>query len=337
MRKFLTLSVALVAAMLVFGGSAINAQDKAKDKKQESYERYKKQTINYGLQTWAQSNQGNQNQYFLYPQDKKSPYWIGVQCVPAGNVAILSNIPNVGQLFKRGGLRVNSVTKGSVAEKAGVKKGDVILTFNKKQLNQVADLTLAITSAKTATCKLQVVRGGKVMNISLNPEKRPQEKKLKDGSYGLKDFRPIRFSNVEDCPADVEVTMQRKGKQQPVLIVKRGKKQWTVRNGKVDALPKDIRVYVLRVHNAAKQQTVTSWNMDGATFRPSAGAYYRWKPNVFYAPNAYKMAYDKVVFDGAAYDKAKKAKDVDVMKSLKELTKKVEDLQRSVKELKRRR
>ena len=310
MQRAFIQSMCLAAIFVSLGGLNAMAQDESenKAKKESDMTKWRYQQGDY----YVTPNSAF-GRFSRMSQEKTSPYWIGVQCVPAGNVPILSNIPNIGRLFKRGGLRVNSTTKGSPAEKAGIKKGDVILTFNEKEMNQVAELTNAITKAKTTECTLQIVREGKVIDVEVTPAKRP-----KPQTDMTARFRNVgsnfKFRYADDCPKDVEVIMQRKGSNLPIVIVKRGKDQWTIRDGKVDELPADVRAYALRVYNSAHPMAMT--------VRPiyDKGSY----PSGTYGLRTYEWENSKFRPIGSN----------DVMKTLRDLTRKVESLQKTVDELK---
>lgn len=71
-------------------------------------------------------------------------------------------------LSKAQGALVGSVTKGSAAEKAGIKEGDVILKFNDRVVEESSDLPRYVTSVRPGTVsKVQVWRDGKTQELSV--------------------------------------------------------------------------------------------------------------------------------------------------------------------------
>jgi len=64
---------------------------------------------------------------------------------------------------------VSSVEKGSVAEKAGIESGDVILKFNGKDIVHSAELPALVTDVAPGTlAKIEVWHSGKLKIVSLN-------------------------------------------------------------------------------------------------------------------------------------------------------------------------
>ncbi len=66
------------------------------------------------------------------------------------------------------GALVNSISKDSAAEKAGVKEGDVILKFNDRTIEESSDLPRYVTAVRPGTpAKIQVWREGKLVDLSV--------------------------------------------------------------------------------------------------------------------------------------------------------------------------
>lgn len=73
------------------------------------------------------------------------------------------------------GVEVNSVVKNSAAEKAGVKKGDVVLEYNGTKVENTAQFIRMIRETRPGRqVKLQVFRDGHTTTLSGQMEKRPQ-------------------------------------------------------------------------------------------------------------------------------------------------------------------
>ena len=69
------------------------------------------------------------------------------------------------------GALVSGVNKGSAAEKAGIKEGDVVLKFNERVVEDSRDLPRYVTSVRPGTpAKVQVWRDGKLMDLSVTLE-----------------------------------------------------------------------------------------------------------------------------------------------------------------------
>ncbi|MFN3628677.1 MAG: Do family serine endopeptidase [Casimicrobiaceae bacterium] len=66
------------------------------------------------------------------------------------------------------GAVVSSVNKGSAAEKAGIRPGDIILRFNDRVVEESSDLPRLVTSVRPGTpAKVQVWRDGKALELSV--------------------------------------------------------------------------------------------------------------------------------------------------------------------------
>ncbi len=87
--------------------------------------------------------------------------WLGVSIAERGDTA---------------GARVAGVAKGSPAEKAGVKVGDVILQVNGKEIEDRWDLLKEVREADPGTkTALLVKRGGKHLTITATLDRAPEE------------------------------------------------------------------------------------------------------------------------------------------------------------------
>lgn len=89
--------------------------------------------------------------------------WLGVQIKPmTEEVAQLLGYP------KPTGAVVEDVSEGSPAEKAGIVKGDIILSFAGKDISDLSVLTRAVAEVKPETKEtLTVFRGGKEMSLDV--------------------------------------------------------------------------------------------------------------------------------------------------------------------------
>jgi len=81
------------------------------------------------------------------------------------------------ELPRSGGALVNKINPGSSAEKAGVHVGDVILSFNDREIEQSSDLPPLVGSTKPgSTAQLKVFRDGKTLSVPVTVGELPQDK-----------------------------------------------------------------------------------------------------------------------------------------------------------------
>lgn len=77
------------------------------------------------------------------------------------------------------GVLVTNITEGSSAEKAGIKKGDVIVNYNTKEITNVDELVNAIGSAQTKDkVNVDVKRNGQLKTLSITIPKHLKKKDL---------------------------------------------------------------------------------------------------------------------------------------------------------------
>lgn len=86
-------------------------------------------------------------------------------------VMIQTMSPELAKTFgldKANGALIAQIEKGSAAEKAGLQEGDIVIFFDGKALENAADLSRAVASAKPATDhKVKVLRDGKEVELSV--------------------------------------------------------------------------------------------------------------------------------------------------------------------------
>ncbi len=85
------------------------------------------------------------------------------------NIAAVSrDLADAFGLPKAQGALVSGVNKGSAAEKAGIKEGDVVLKFNDRVVDDSRDLPRYVTSSRPGTpSKIQVWRDGKPVDLTV--------------------------------------------------------------------------------------------------------------------------------------------------------------------------
>ena len=121
--------------------------------------------------------------------------------------------PQLGEFFgvKNGnGVLVRSVEKGSRAEKAGFRAGDVIVRVNKQPVHDASDFTHALRSTSGASAAITVVREKKEQVFTLTIPERKKSGSLMEESFDL-----------PDLSAEVEAQLERASTQlarmQPAL------------------------------------------------------------------------------------------------------------------------
>ena len=99
--------------------------------------------------------------------------------------------PQLGEFFgvKNGkGVLVRSVDKGSRADKAGFRAGDVIVRVNDQTVHDTSDFTHALRSHGTGNVTVGIVRDKKEQNITLSlPERKDSGEWLDEESFDIPD------------------------------------------------------------------------------------------------------------------------------------------------------
>lgn len=101
------------------------------------------------------------------PDDKPASAWIGVRLspVPAPLAAHIGD----------SGLMVGNVVKGSPADKAGLERYDVILSFNGRTIDETSELVKAINDVGARKrARVIVRRGGDKKQLAIRPADRPE-------------------------------------------------------------------------------------------------------------------------------------------------------------------
>jgi len=275
--------------------------------------------------------------YDVVDPTNESKYWIGVQCVPKEWVKVNTNAQGDGgstvEVSLTGGLVVNSVTANSPAESAGITKGDILISFGGQTTRKITDLSKAIDDAKGKESVAVVVRKSELLKVMIQPAERPkkkapnygfdaylQQKQDYTGLQGTWDGAQTDLTrqmawdwmkvSAPKLPADVNLTLVCKGNDDPIMIVKRGEDQWTIRKGKIDELPDDIKVYAGHIYRSAKS--------------PQSVNPYEYRSFV-YDSNSPKTGLWRYGVDES----------VKVTESIESLAKKVEQLQKTVEQLKK--
>jgi membrane-associated protease RseP (regulator of RpoE activity) len=102
-------------------------------------------------------------------------YWIGVSIDPADEI-LRTHL----KLPKDTGLVVTEVIKDAPAEKAGIKKNDVLLYLNDKPLKSVEDMIKIVQEAKETPISVALTRAGDSTRLAVEPVKRAQDNESLD-------------------------------------------------------------------------------------------------------------------------------------------------------------
>jgi len=99
----------------------------------------------------------------------RSGYWLGLGCSPAP-AALRAQLG----LPEDQGVVVEQVVPDSPAAKAEIKQYDVLVKAGDKPLKNVPDLIDAVGAAKDQELSIELIRGGKRMEIKVVPAKQPE-------------------------------------------------------------------------------------------------------------------------------------------------------------------
>ncbi len=144
------------------------------------------------------------------PVVSRSDYWIGAQVSPVPQ-ALLSHFgineerpagettekmkTDVNHSAKPRLIYIERVVPESPAEKAGLKRGDVLLKFGGQNIGSLSDLVAQVEKAKDTGQNVVLIREGKTMELNITPALRPEEAKqamqAAPGMPGWNDLRSV--------------------------------------------------------------------------------------------------------------------------------------------------
>jgi serine protease Do len=113
--------------------------------------------------------------------------------------------PQLGDFFgtKNGqGVLVRSVEKGSRAEKAGFRAGDVIVKVNGESINDSGDFTHALHSRKNSTVNVSIIREKKEQNLTLSLPERNQSD-IRDESFELPEVEAETVIDLSEAQSEI--------------------------------------------------------------------------------------------------------------------------------------
>lgn len=206
-------------------------------------------------------------------------YWIGIQGGPIADPILRTHL----QLADDVGVVVMDVVPKSPADKAGLKKHDILLSVNGEPIENMLALQKAVAEGKGKAIELKVIRVGQETTVTVTPEERPKDfqalnqklqgvpglngdqglnfnfetpmgdlegamKQLQQGGFRM--FGPGMIGQAQNMailPGGVSVTITRDGDQPAKIVVKKGDETWEVAGDDQEALaklPDDVRPFV---------------------------------------------------------------------------------------------
>jgi membrane-associated protease RseP (regulator of RpoE activity) len=216
------------------------------------------------------------------PQDAARPaYWLGIQGAPIDSEVLRTHL----QLADDVGVVVADVMPNSPAEKAGLRKHDILLEVGGVQISEMPVLQKAVAESNGKPIELKIIRLAKEMTISVTPEAPPADIAFGGhaaGNLGLGGQAPfdqvqkllgqlpqgnlrgnvrvfgngmipgIQRFDMNQLPDGVSVQVTREGNGPATVTVQKGDETWTVKGDDQEALnklPEDVRPYVEQMLN----------------------------------------------------------------------------------------
>ena len=276
-----------------------------------------------------------------------------MSCSPAGEALRTQLGLTDGQ-----GLVVDDVMEKSPAEKAGLKKFDVLLAAGDKSLKSLEDLVTAVQNAKETPIALLVLRGGNKETNTVTPTKNPQEKSgvlildvpaegalrewlqeapqsfevTPDGHFTIRRVHPgiaLKHKLLKDAalPKNVTITISKTGEDPAKIAIKRDDKTWEVTEDKLDDLPEDIRKLV--------RSFLTQMHVARMSSPPRVRAVPSVSVELSKEARADKVAKALTEWRKAQIGTSKVRPERSVEERLESLDKKLEKLQRAIEELRK--
>lgn len=203
-------------------------------------------------------------------------FWIGLRGRGIEDPVLRTQL----QLAEDMGVVVEDVVAESPAEKAGLRKHDIILRANDEVVDSMEVLQKQVVSTGDKPIDLKVIRLAKEIDVTVTPETRPENfqalmgpeagamaedllggdlgrllGQLQGGAGlpgGMRVFGPGmvlhgRQFNVDAVPNGISVSIARSGEGPAQITVKKGDQTWTLNSDDAKALaelPEDVRNYV---------------------------------------------------------------------------------------------
>jgi membrane-associated protease RseP (regulator of RpoE activity) len=196
-----------------------------------------------GSCAWGQSSQTNRKN----PGKAKNDLSLGLRFAPIPEV-LLVHVP---QLPKKYGLLVEQVKSDSPAQRAGLKRNDILLSYNGKDLKSGAQFAALVRADKgTRKVPLVVLRHGKQMTLGVNLARlsKPEEDRPVNTARGYaKGGKPPRLS--------VEATMLDNGKMKVCFEYRqegKAKLKKVTYSGSLDEIEAQVRQLPTSIQDLAR-------------------------------------------------------------------------------------
>jgi membrane-associated protease RseP (regulator of RpoE activity) len=202
-------------------------------------------------------------------------YWLGIQGAPIDSPVLRTHL----QLADDIGVVVADVVPDSPAEKAGLRKHDVLLEVDGEPITDMTALQFAVASSGGEPVELKLIRLAEEMTLSVTPEERPAELAIDEPSIeghgdmpmnelqdmlrhfegnlagGVRVFGPGMIANGQRMelgrlPDGVTIQITREGDGPAKVTVQRGDETWSIEGQDDEALeelPEDVRAYVQKM------------------------------------------------------------------------------------------
>ena len=156
------------------------------------------------------------------------------------------------------GVVVDSVVAESPADKAGIKRNDILLQVGDKKLEKLDDLVAVVQDSGGKELSFHILRAGKEEAVKVAPTTPQRDFKtvtrdpLASEPLRLRVFNPgMVFPNnlikEEPFPANLRISVVKEGNQPAQIDIKLGDESWSVTEEKLDELPEGVRRHVQRL------------------------------------------------------------------------------------------
>jgi serine protease Do len=196
--------------------------------------------------------------------DQEPKLWVGVFCRPVDD-ALRTQL----KIPAKQGVVIDGVAPDSPAEKAGLKRHDVLLAVDDKPLADPAELMKFVGEAGEKKLAIKLIRDGKEQTIQVTVEPRPERpegeafqlprqnldplrnwiERLNEPAHGaihLRGFGPaVMFGQREmaKLPDGVSIQINKTGQEPAKVVVTRGEEKWELTDDpeQLAKLPDDLR------------------------------------------------------------------------------------------------
>lgn len=209
------------------------------------------------------------------PNVEEPTYWIGIRGRSIESAVLRTHL----QLAEDMGVVIEEILDDSPADKAGLRKHDIILRVNGDAVDNMQVLQSQVRASKEKPLELKIIRLGKQEKISLVPEPLPEA--LREAAarplrrlngvrlegdamqqlleqLGVRGLGPGMAFRGGQLPNNISISVQRKNDGPAQITVKQGDKTWRIEEGddaSLKQLPDEVRPHVermLRVRNGGQ-------------------------------------------------------------------------------------